>query len=268
MAELLGADPYLFVSLVPRWVWLAYAALVGLCLGSFCSVLVHRLPRAQSLWPRSVCPGCATPIRWYDNVPLLSFAVLRGRCRCCARWIGWRYPAVEAGVALLWVSAILRYGATTQGVGVAAFATCLVPVALIDLDTLTIPDSLNVMVLLNGIGAAFTALTPVTPRSAVMAAVVGAALFGAIVVATRGMGTADILLAAGLGANLGLEGLVIAVWCAAVLGGLVAISLCATGVRRFGEPMPYGPVLGAGALIAAYGGPSTLLAAAGLGPWS
>lgn len=268
MAELFDAHPSLLVSFVPRWVWLAYAALIGLCLGSFCNVLVHRLPRGQSLWPRSVCPGCATPIRWYDNVPLLSFTILRGRCRRCARWIGWRYPAVEASVALLWVGAILRYGATTEGLGVAGFATCLVPGALIDLETLTIPDSLNLMVLLNGVGAAFSALTPVTPRSAVMAAVAGAVLFGAIVVVTRGMGTADILLAAGLGANLGLDGLVIAVWCAAVLGGLVALSLCATGVRRFGEPMPYGPVLSAGALIAAYGGPSTLLAAAGLGPWS
>src|SRR5262245_18145504 len=92
---------------------LALVAVIGLAIGSFLNVVIARVPERKSLWhPRSACPRCATPIAWYDNVPLLSFAILRGRCRTCREPIPWRYPIVEASTALLFAVAFEVLGPT------------------------------------------------------------------------------------------------------------------------------------------------------------
>src|SRR5919199_1259027 len=117
------------------------AALFGSLMGSFLNVVGHRLPLGESLArPRSRCPGCETPIKPYDNEPVVSWFVLRGRCRSCSERIGWRYPTVEAGTALLCALVVVAKGADRDVWLGLAFVLVLVPITLIDLDHRLIPN--------------------------------------------------------------------------------------------------------------------------------
>src|SRR5437879_6213812 len=107
----------------------AVVALFGLVIGSFLNVVIARVPERKSVWrPRSACPGCGAPIAWHDNLPLLSFAVLRGRCRQCAMAIPWRYPIVEAATAAAFALAYLLLGQTPEFVVAAAFLAMLIAI--------------------------------------------------------------------------------------------------------------------------------------------
>src|SRR3712207_1659428 len=124
----------------------AVALAGGLLIGSFLNVVAYRLPRGESLAaPRSRCPGCETPIRPYDNVPVLSWLLLRGRCRDCGTGIAWRYPVVEALTALLMVGVVLVHGADRDAWLGLAFVLLAVPIAVIDLDHRIIPNRLNAL---------------------------------------------------------------------------------------------------------------------------
>jgi leader peptidase (prepilin peptidase) / N-methyltransferase len=130
--------------------FLAFA--FGAILGSFNNVLIHRLPRGESVvWPGSRCPKCGHPLSWWENIPLLSFALLRGRCSSCAAPISWRYPLVEALTALGVLHAYLRHGLTWEGAASAALAVLLVPVIFIDLEHRIIPDRITLPGILLGL---------------------------------------------------------------------------------------------------------------------
>ncbi|MDQ7851093.1 MAG: prepilin peptidase, partial [Armatimonadota bacterium] len=117
---------------------------LGAILGSFNNVLIHRLPRGESVvWPGSRCPACGHSLSWWENVPLLSFLLLRGRCHACKAPISWRYPLVEAVTGAGVLYAYLRYGLTWEGVASAALAFLLVPVVFIDLEHRIIPDRIT-----------------------------------------------------------------------------------------------------------------------------
>src|ERR671923_3042902 len=135
---------------------LAVVVAFGLALGSFLNVVIARVPERRSLWaPRSACPGCGAPIAWYDNVPLLSFAILRGRCRACAAPIPWRYPLVEAATAALFALAWLEFGPTPQFVVAAVLLAALVSITAIDLRHQIIPDAITFPGILVGFLASF-----------------------------------------------------------------------------------------------------------------
>src|ERR687884_49754 len=122
----------------------AVAGLLGLILGSFLNVVAHRLPRGESfVAPRSRCPGCATPIKPYDNVPVLSWLLLRGRCRTCRTRISWRYPLVELLTAALLVAVVLVKGAHAAALPGVVLVLLLVPIAAIDIDHQIIPNRLT-----------------------------------------------------------------------------------------------------------------------------
>src|SRR2546430_9854537 len=121
---------------------LAAVCLLGLAIGSFLNVVIVRLPERRSLWrPGSACPGCGAPIAWYDNLPLLSFALLRGRCRACAMPISWRYPLVEAVTGAAFLSAYSVFGPTARFVVAAALLAALIAITAIDLQLQIIPHA-------------------------------------------------------------------------------------------------------------------------------
>src|SRR5262245_14116275 len=152
---------------------LAFAFVTGACIGSFLNVCIHRLPADESVVrPGSRCPRCATPIAWYDNLPLLSWAWLRARCRACQEPIGVRYPLVEAATGALAVLAFGTFGPTAQALVAFAFTAALLLITVIDFDHRFIPDEVSLPGILIGLAIALLG-GPVTPLDAVLGVLLG-----------------------------------------------------------------------------------------------
>ena len=248
---------------------LALIALLGACIGSFLNVVAWRLPRQESVVrPRSHCPHCGTQLRWHDNVPVLSWLLLRGRCAHCGAPISLRYPAVELLVAGLFVATAL---ASPSGLGGAAWhlqplagwllVVLLVPLLLIDLDHLWLPEPLcrwGVVLGLVITAAAGFSLGDDPGRSLLfwhlLAASAGLLAFEATSAAAQrllgkpALGLGDAKLAALLGAWLGLTGLGLTVLLAVFSGALVGVIGLASGRLQRGQPFPFGPFLATGGL--------------------
>ena len=236
------------------------AFILGTILGSFLNVVIYRLPRGLSLVrPGSRCPHCGTPIRPQDNIPLVSFLVLRGRCRACRAPIGWRYPLVEASSGGLLAGLWLRFapwGAWIPLGAAALLSLMLVAVFFIDLDHQIVPNAITYPGLIAGLLLAIPQgrLVP----SAFAAAGAGA-LFLMIAVASRGgMGGGDIKLAAMMGAFLGWPQTAVALLVAFVIGATAGVLLIAAKRRSRKDPIPFGPSLAAGGVIAVFAGGTIL----------
>jgi leader peptidase (prepilin peptidase)/N-methyltransferase len=232
------------------------AALMGAVFGSFLNVVAYRLPRGESLSrPRSRCPGCQTPIKPYDNVPVLSWLALRGRCRSCRAPISWRYPFVEAATGLLCALVVIAKGPDEDALLGLALVLLLVPVTLIDLDHRIIPNRLML------IGAALApAIVLLTEPDAIAEHLIAAAAGGgffllAALAYPRGMGMGDVKLAAVLGLFLG-RSVGPAVFLALMSGTLVGAAIIARKGAREGRKtaVPFGPFLALGALVALFAG--------------
>jgi leader peptidase (prepilin peptidase)/N-methyltransferase len=233
----------------------ALAFLVGLCVGSFLNVVIARLPEGRSLLsPGSACPRCGHAIRWHDNIPVLSWVWLGRKCRDCRTSISWRYPAVELVTGLLFAYAVATQG-LTPGLGAAlVLVAALVAITMIDLDHQIIPDVISIP----GIGVGLVA-SLITGRpgwlEALIGVLVGGGIFFLIIVASRGgMGGGDMKLGAMLGAFLGWKVLLVAVLSAVLLGGAAALVLLALGRKGRKDPVPFGPFLALGGLIALFWG--------------
>jgi len=256
----------------------ALALLVGLAIGSFLNVCIHRIPAGQSIvWPGSRCPTCAAPIAWYDNIPLLSWLRLRGRCRACRAAIPLRYPVVEAlagGLALL---SVARFGLTSWAAVAFGFSCAMVVVSIIDLDQGIIPDVVSLPGILAGLSV--SALVPggVGLWDAFAGACLGGGLLWAVATAYQraagieGLGLGDVKLLAMIGAFLGWQSIPAVLLIASITGsaGGVAIVLSRRGrmrarrvlrslgpgavLRHFRRtPLPFGPFLALGAVAALY----------------
>jgi leader peptidase (prepilin peptidase)/N-methyltransferase len=235
------------------------AVLLGLVVGSFLNVVIARLPEGRSIvTPRSACPECGALIAWYDNVPLLSFAVLRGRCRRCGGGISWRYPVVEITTGGLFGIAAARFGPTPQlGVALVLLAM-LIAITGIDLQHQIIPDVITLPGVVVGVLAS-VAIGAVPWIDSLIGLAVGGALFFVIIVASRGgMGGGDLKLAAMLGAFLGWKVMLLAVLVAVLAGGAVAVALLATGRTGRKDAIPFGPFLAAGGVVGLLWGPGLL----------
>jgi leader peptidase (prepilin peptidase)/N-methyltransferase len=259
------------------------AAVFGLLVGSFLNVVIHRFPKMlERQWaaecaefsgqpakeedrydlvvPRSRCPHCGHAIRWYENIPVLSWLVLRGRCSACKAPISLRYPAVELLTAAFFALCGWRWGLTLQAAAWAAFAALLICLFLIDMDTQILPDDLNYMLLWLGLLAASVGWT-VPLASAVWGAALGYGVFWAIFQAFKlatgkeGMGYGDFKLLAALGAWLGAPYLLAIILLSSVVGAVIGIVLLVVGkLANKDIPMPFGPYLaGAGLLTLALG---------------
>lgn len=242
---------------VPFWLLKATALAAGAAFGSFANVLIHRVPRGENIArPGSRCPRCKEPIRWYDNVPVLSWVVLLGRCRRCKAPISLRYPLVELCAAVLSLACLyLAAAAVPPGVGLAgvgmvwgfSFAFCLLLVVLtfVDLEHWRIPPVIAIPGIVLGLLGAFATggLGGVPwPESVIGLAAGGIGLAVVVEVyylATRreGMGYGDVLLLAMIGANLGWKALPFVLLAASVQGLLVTVPLLVAG-RRVGAQVP------------------------------
>jgi leader peptidase (prepilin peptidase) / N-methyltransferase len=224
----------------------------GLLIGSFLNVVVARVPEGRSLWrPGSACPGCGSAIAWYDNVPLVSFAALRGRCRACGMSIPWRYPLVEAVTGALFGAAALAFGPTLHAAVAAALLAMLVAITMIDLERQIIPDVITLPGILAGF-LANLATGGVSWLESLLGIVVGGGIFltiavvGSWMAGQDAMGGGDIKLAAMLGAFLGWKVLLLSLFVSAVGGGILAAALMGSGLRGRKDPLPFGPFLAAG----------------------
>jgi leader peptidase (prepilin peptidase)/N-methyltransferase len=244
-------------------VLVAASTVFGLAIGSFLNVVVHRVPLGRSLsHPPSACPSCATPIRSCDNIPVVSWVVLRGRCRRCRTAIPVRYPLVEAATAGLFVAVSLRFGASWTTPAMDAFAAGLLALACIDLERYLLPK--RVVYPTAVASAAFLLVGTVADgewRRLGIAALCGLAAFGLFFALNwanpRWLGFGDVRLAAVIGLVLGWLGvpyLLVGLLAANLAGVVVAGVLLAAGRMRRDTPMPYGVFLAAGAVSAVIAG--------------
>ena len=276
-----------------QWLDAGLFGLVGILIGSFLNVVVYRLPKMlEQQWqaeaadmagleppeqepfnlmvPRSRCPHCGHAIRWFENIPVLSFLALGGKCSACKAPISMRYPVVEAVVASLIFSCAWVYGATPTGLVWCGFSAMLVALALIDWDTTLLPDDLTLPLVWFGLIAAEMHWIPLTLSDAVWGAVSGYMslwlVYWAFKLATgkEGMGYGDFKLFAALGAWFGWQTLIPLILIASVIGALVGIALKLNASLREGGYVPFGPFLAGAGFSALVFGPQTLRAFVGL----
>jgi leader peptidase (prepilin peptidase)/N-methyltransferase len=227
-----------------------YVFALGAAVGSFLNVLIHRLPREMSVirTPPSSCPACSTPIRWYDNIPLVSWLLLRGRCRACKAPISLRYPLVELGGGLLAVGALARWGISITGVEVAVFAWVSLALGLIDLDFQILPNAFTYPAIAFGMVCSWLGGYTWWLDS-VIGAAVGALLPTLVIVLYKlwrgieGMGWGDVKYLAAIGSVVGLRGAVGVLVVASVVGALVGLGLMAVGRGSGKTALPFGTFL-------------------------
>jgi leader peptidase (prepilin peptidase) / N-methyltransferase len=225
----------------------------GLAVGSFLSVVAARLPSRRSVVkPRSACPSCGDALAWYDNIPLVSYAVLRGRCRSCGTRIGLVYPAVELATALLVAGCVLRFGMSGDALLGAFFCAVLVVISAIDLEHRIVPNRI-VLPAAAVVLVAQTALHP-SPTWALGALGASGFLFAAALVYPAGMGMGDVKLALLLGAMLGklvAVGLMLGML-SALVPSVVLLVRHGSAARKMG--IPFAPFLAIGAIAALFAG--------------
>ncbi|HMS61027.1 MAG TPA: prepilin peptidase [Solirubrobacteraceae bacterium] len=230
--------------------------LAGLAIGSFLNVVAHRLPRGESLIsPPSHCPKCDTPIRWYDNLPVLGWLLLRGRCRSCGESISWRYPAVELATGLLFGLVAATQDETIRIVLGLLLVTTLVPVTLIDLDTRRIPNAITLPSAIAALAAGLALDIDVVPEQLIAGAAAFAFFFIAASLYPRGMGMGDVKLAGVLGLYLG-RAVAPAIFIALITGVVVGVVIIARVGQAAGRKtaVPFGPFLALGGIVAFFVG--------------
>jgi len=262
----------------PLW---TLAFVLGACIGSFLNVCIYRMPADESvLHPRSRCPGCGTAIAWYDNVPILSWALLRARCRGCGTPISARYPLVEAATGVLAVVALARFGPEPLTIALFAFTAALLLITFIDLDHRFIPDEVSLPGIAVGLGVS---LLPggIGIANAALGAILGGGILWLIAwgyetfAGREGMGYGDVKLLAMIGAFLGWQAIPAVIVIASLAGSVAGLfaMLDRTGrqrLQRVGKRLgpgavavslrrasrrteiPFGPFLALGALLVLY----------------
>ena len=283
---------------LPREALTGLAAFLGLLIGSFLNVVIYRLPKmmeqqwaaecaqlssqAESvpepfiekftlLSPRSRCPACGHAIAWYENIPVVSYLYLRGKCSACSTPIGWRYPAIEVTTGLLFAFCAWRWGNTFTTLAWCGFSAALLALAVIDWDTTLLPDDITLPLLWAGLMAAALGLIPgLKLHDAVWGAALGyTSLWGVywafkLVTGKEGMGYGDFKLFAALGAWFGGSALVPIVLMASIIGAVVGIAMKFTSGLREGGYVPFGPFLVGAGFTSLVFGPQSILRFTGL----
>ena len=265
----------------------AFAALLGLFIGSFLNVVVYRLPKMMErewtrdyhAWagtplqepprfnlavPRSACPKCSHPIAWYENIPVLSYAALRGKCSACKAPIGIRYPVVEVVTALFFASAAMHYGSSLTTLAWCTFSALLIALFLIDLDTQLLPDDLNYLLLWLGISISLLGWT-IPLSSSLYGAIFGYLSLWSVtrlyylISGKVGMGNGDFKLLAALGAWFGVEYLFALILLSSLVGSVIGGLLLVSGkLANRDIPIAFGPFLAGAGLVAMLVGPANL----------
>jgi leader peptidase (prepilin peptidase) / N-methyltransferase len=232
------------------------AGILGAVVGSFLNVVAYRLPRRESLArPGSRCPHCETPIKPYDNVPVLGWLWLRGRCRACGAPIAWRYPAVEAITGLLCAAVVVRFGADRDAWPGLVLVLLLVPITLIDLEHRIIPNKLTLIGAIAAVVLVLVTRSDKLTAHLIAGAVAGGFFLVVAVVHPAGMGMGDVKLAGVLGLFLG-RAVAPAIMAALLAGSVVGIAVIAAKGAKEGRKtgIPFGPWLGLGGLVGLFAG--------------
>ena len=283
---------------LPLEVLTGLAAFLGLLVGSFLNVVTHRLPKMMEqqwaaecaqlssqgesgldaaieklslLSPRSRCPTCEHAITWYENVPVVSYLFLRGKCSSCGAPIGWRYPAVELTAGLLFAFCAWRWGNTFTTLAWCGFSAALLALAVIDWDTTLLPDDITLPLLWAGLMVAAIGWIPdLRLQDAVWGAALGYTSLWAVywafklVTGKEGMGYGDFKLFAALGAWFGWSALVPIILLASIIGAMVGIAMKFTSGLHEGGYIPFGPFLAGAGFAAMVFGPQSILRFIGL----
>ncbi len=237
-----------------------FCFLIGAAVGSFLNVCIWRLPRGQSIvWPPSQCPACRHKIAPVDNIPLLGYFRLRGRCRSCGAPISPRYPVVESLTGMMAVVLLVVFGLTAQTAILFVLFCLLVVVSCADLDHMVIPDKVT----LPGIGLGLALNVLVAPRlilNFLLGALVGAAalyavaILGELLFKKESMGGGDIKMAAMVGAFLGWREVLLSLFVAILVGAMAGMALILLGLKNRGEHIPFGPFIAVGTVVVVFWG--------------
>lgn len=228
----------------------------GLVIGSFLNVVIHRVPRKESVvWPASHCPRCGVKLRGRDNVPLISYALLGGRCRDCAARISVRYPAVELLTGVLFASAAYRFGTSVELAGALVLVCALVALAGTDLEHRLLPNAIVLPALVAGLVLSAVSNPQMWWTYPVAAVAVGGFLLALALLYPGGMGMGDVKMGAMLGAFLGGYA-ALAVFAGAVFGALCAGVLMLAGLAGRRAAIPFGAFMALGGLAALFWGES------------
>ena len=247
---------------------------LGLLIGSFVNVLIYRLPqmimadqpppstanRLDLCWPGSHCPHCKAPLKVWHNIPILSYAWLKGRCGFCQQSISAQYPTIELTTALIWLACTWHWGFNVSGLCWAGFVTTLLALSVIDWQTTLLPDKLTQTLVWAGLIVSALGWLTLPPAQSVWGAVMGYASLWTVatvferITGKQGMGAGDFKLLAGLGAWLGPLALLPVVMLASLSGAIVGLALKFTHRLRDDGYVPFGPFLAlAGVLVGAIG---------------
>ena len=267
--------------------------IIGLLVGSFLNVVIYRLPKMmEKQWaeevaefkgetladeaafnlmlPRSKCPKCAHQIKWYENMPVLSYLFLRGKCSACKTQISVRYPTIELVTGALFFYCIWRWGLTPTGLAWCGFSATLLSLSMIDWDTTLLPDDMTLPLLWAGLLLAALKVTNVSLESATWGAAVGYFSLWLIywifklITGKEGMGYGDFKLFAALGAWFGWQALIPIILIASVIGAIIGIALKFSSKLGEGGYIPFGPFLGLAGFSAMFFGSQAILKLVGL----
>lgn len=241
------------------------AFIFGACIGSFLNVCIYRLPMSKSIVsPPSSCPNCGYRLKWYDNIPVLSYMMLRGKCRECARPISIRYPLVEAMAGLFAFTVCLKYGLTIEALIYFTFIAVLLVVTFIDLDHQIIPDVIS----LPGIPIFLLLSIFFIPEMSWIDALFGIIAGGGslwlvaflyeLITKKEGMGGGDIKLLAMIGALIGWQGVLFTIFVASIIGTFAGIILMLQASKGMKFAVPFGPFLSMGAIAYIFFGPELI----------
>lgn len=237
----------------------------GMCIGSFINVCIYRVPTSKSIIDplRSICPNCGSIIRFYDNIPVLSYLLLKGRCRNCDKSISFRYPLVEIISGVFALCIFLKFGPTLEALVYFAFITALVVITFIDIDHQIIPD----LITIPGIPVCFLAsfaLPSITYKESLLGLIAGGGsllLVGWIyylIKKAEGMGGGDIKLMAMIGAMVGWKGVLFTIFVSSLVGTLVGITIMLRTKKGMKIAVPFGPFLSIGAITYIFFGPGLI----------
>lgn len=246
-------------------VFYIFAFVLGAVVGSFLNVCIYRLPAGKSIVsPPSACPGCGNRIRWYDNVPIVSWFLLRGRCRHCRAPIAWRYPLVEALNGLLTLLLFHKFGPTFAFLALFVFCSSLVAITFIDLDHQIIPDEISLPGIVLGFVCSFF-----LPWTGWLTSLLGILLGGGSLflvawgyeklTGKEGMGGGDIKLLAMMGAFLGWRSVPFIIFAASLVGSVIGIAAMLIQKKDGKLAIPFGPFLAFGALLYIFYGRKLIL---------
>lgn len=233
---------------------------IGLVIGSFSNVCIYRIPRNESLvWPGSHCPKCSKQIKFYDNIPLISYIILKGKCRNCGEPIPLQYPIVELATGLFYLALYLFYGLQLIALVYMMLCSVLIIISFIDLKVEIIPDTISLPFIVIGFLLSFF-LRNINPLDSMLGIITGGgslllvAIFGSKLFKKEAMGGGDIKLAAMIGAFFGWKLTLLSLFLSFFLGSIIGIIVLAASKDKSNNIIPFGPFIALGAMISMFWG--------------